>query len=98
MLDFDFELELELDLESELETSVQRPLSILFRWSDSQYMCTARHPWLWKKCAIARVEVVNVGREGLYGLCRGGGRGCVRIYGMSVIVGCYVILVGWGRL
>ena len=45
----------------------------------SAYKWRARQPWLWKKCAIAREDVVNVGRSGAYGFLLGGGRGWTRM-------------------
>ena len=47
-------------------------------------MCSACQPWVWKKCAIGREEVVNVGRSGAEGLPHGGGRRWMRMYSMVV--------------
>lgn len=46
-----------------------------------QGMCRARQPWAWKKCAIARVEVVNVGMDA-EGSCDGSSSEGMRMYGM----------------
>lgn len=46
-----------------------------FEAERSAYTCRVRQPWLWKKRAIEREEVVNVGSSGLYRFLFGGGRG-----------------------
>jgi hypothetical protein len=39
-------------------------LKALIEGKRSAYTWWARQPWLWKKCAIEREEVVNIGNSG----------------------------------